>query len=143
MADLRPPNPRQLLEDAATATGSFADVRPDTFPGEIPRAEFPTWALDPREEEQPHKSRSTSSKHYGVDVEFVCYLAVESGPERSDRADARSELKSLRNEYLTQLFEDTSKIEKTGRTMSDVTQGETTVLMDAISLQVNQTQIYG
>lgn len=143
MADIRPSNPRKLLTDAATAYGGFNDVRLDIFPGEIPRTNLPTFAVDPREEEQSHTATSTNGQHYDtVDLELIVYLAVESGPDPSDRSSARSTLKTYRNGYLTQLLGDTSDIEKTGRMMNDVAQGETMVLMDAITLQVNQTQIY-
>jgi len=60
MATIRPSDPRQLLEDAATTYGSFADVRPETLPGEIPGSDLPVLAIDPREEEEEHEEKSNT-----------------------------------------------------------------------------------
>jgi hypothetical protein len=149
MADLRPDDPRGLLETAADNTGSFSDVRPDIFPDEIPGGDLPTWGLDPREQELDHEATGGGGRIYsGVAIEHIVYVAVQSGPDARDRAGARQDLKTLRGEYLTEMFnvfanETTDgSAQKTGRNQFDIRQGESMLLVDAISIQVRQIQIY-
>lgn len=151
MADHDPADPRGLLEDAANAVSDFRSVTPEATWTELPSNEQPAWALDPREQENDHESDSTSGRVYSnVGIEYIVYIAVESGPEPRDREDARAELDSLRNAYLDQLLGTTlpdngqeGEMEKTGRQRQHFEQGETSIMLDAISLLVNQTQIYG
>jgi len=151
MADHDPADPRGLLEDAAGAVPDFRSVTPEATWTELPSNEQPAWALDPREQENDHESDSTSGRIYSnVGIEYIVYIAVESGPDPRDREDARSELDGLRGAYLDQLLGTTlpdsgheGEMEKTGRQRQHFEQGETSIMLDAISLLVNQTQIYG
>jgi hypothetical protein len=151
MADHDPANPRGLLEEAANAVSDFRSVTPEATWTELPSNEQPAWALDPREQENDHDSDSTSGRIYSnVGIEYIVYIAVESGPDPRDREDARAELDNLRSAYLDQLLGTTlpdrdyeGEMEKTGRQRQHFEQGETSIMLDAISLLVNQTQIYG
>lgn len=149
MADLRPDDPRGLLETAAKNIASFSDVRPEIFPDEIPGSDLPAWALDPREQELDHEATGGGGRIYsGVAIEYVAYIAVQSGPDASDRSAARGDLKTLRGKYLTEMFNvfasntTDGSAQKTGRNQFDIRQAESMLLVDAISIQVQQIQIY-
>jgi hypothetical protein len=151
MADHDPADPRGLLENAANAVPDFRSVTPEATWTELPSNDQPAWALDPREKENDHESDSTSGRIYSnVGIEYIVYIAVESGPDPRDREDARGELDSLRNAYLDQLLGTTlpdsdyeGEMEKTGRQRQHFEQGETSIMLDAISLLVHQSQRYG
>ena len=146
MADLRPADPRQKLKDTATATGSFTSVYDDRYVGELAElraSDLPAFAIDPREEELDHESTSTSKRVYHPTVRYVIYLAVESGPDPSDRSSARQTLNSLRDDVLTQLADTASgQAEKTARNRDEIQQGESTVMVDAMTIDYTQKQIF-
>jgi len=149
MATIRPSDPRQLLEDAATTYGSFADVRPETLPGEIPGSDLPVLAIDPREEEEEHGSSGSGGRLYeGVPKTLVIYIAVESGTDAPSRSAARSAYRTHRDGYLEQLFDEVESsafagaAEKTSSTTDELQQAESTLFMGALSIRFHQTQIY-
>lgn len=151
MADISPANPRKLLADAARNCGSFRSVAQNQTWTELPGREMPAWALDPMEQESDHSSGTTSGRIYtGVPVEYVAFIAVNSGTEARDKEDARSSLDGLRNDYLDELFGTTfpnagdfGNAEKNGRQRRELQQGESTLMFDAISFVIHQDQQYG
>lgn len=147
MADLNPSDPRQLLEDAANATSGFSSVKPETFPTEVREKELDAWLLDPREEEQPHESSGAGQRLYNrVPIEYIFYIVTEGGED--NRKSARDTLSTLRDQYLTQMFDTfeanggRGSVEKTGRLRYQVQNGETELMGDAVSVQVAQHQDY-
>jgi hypothetical protein len=132
-----------LLEDAARATGSFAAIRPSTFPDELRTADLPAWALDPREEEEEHGADDTRGRHYQALITYVAYLAVECGQRATARSAARTQLDGLRNDYLTELPAATGgDAQKRSRTRSEISNGELTLMVDALDIRFAQTQIF-
>ena len=151
MAETAPSNPRKLLADAAHDCGSFSSVAQNQTWTELPRKEFPAWALDPREQERDHTAGSTSKRIYtSVPVEYVAFIAVESGASDQEKEEARADLDQLRSDYLDQLLGTTfpdageeGNVGKDGRQRRELQQGETSIMFDAISLIVHQNQRFG
>jgi len=142
-----PDDPKQLLEDAARQSGVFSSYHPDTFPDELRDSDTPAFAIDPREEELEHESSGAHSGLYQqVPVRHVVYLAVESGPEASERSAARSALQEKRTAFLQAMHEEFGgtggDAEKTSRTQSEVRNGEDILRVDAITIDTTQFQDY-
>lgn len=147
MADYRPDDPRQLLEDAANAVGGFSSVKPDAFPTELRSSELDAWVLDPRENELDHEASGAGRRLYEqVPIEYIYYIVTEGGD--GNRSAARTTLDTLRDTYVTQMFDTfeangaLGTVQKTARIRREVENGELALFLDAISVQVWQHQDY-